>query len=114
MIKTIVRHREVSILSFAAIFFVVAGSVWAYLALRGVANAPLILHFDDISGITSVGSLSSLVAIGALATILTILNFLIALEFDARDRFFGKIIAVLGLILAILLFLAFAAIINVN
>jgi hypothetical protein len=42
------------------------------------------------------------------------MNFFIALEFDARDRFLGKFTAVMTLVFATLLFIAFAAIINVN
>ena len=114
MLAKIIRAKAVSVLCFLSFLFVLGGSLWADLALRGVANAPLILHFNDIDGITSVGSLATIIFIGLLGLAIVIMNFFIALEFDARDRFLGKFTAVLTLIFAILLFIAFAAIINVN
>lgn len=114
MMKKIIRAKVVSILSLTAFLFVLGGFLWADLALRGVANAPLILHFDDIQGITSVGPLGTIIFVGSLGLAIVIMNFFIALEFDARDRFLGKLTAVTTLIFAILLFIAFAAIINVN
>jgi hypothetical protein len=43
-----------------------------------------------------------------------IVDFFIALDLEARDNVLGKIVAAVTLIMAVLLFLAFAAIINVN
>lgn len=108
------RAKAVGILSLAALAFVLGGSLWAYFALGGAGNTPLILHFDDISGITAVGSLKNLIFVGLLGVIVVIMNFFIALELEERDRFLGKLTAALTLLFAVLLFIAFAAIINVN
>jgi len=114
MMKYFMRHREIALMSLAAFLFSAGGTLWCYLSLRGVANTPLILHFDDLSGITAVGGLRALTAIGILGSLFTVINFFLAVELDLRDRFLGKLIAILTLIFAILLFLAFSAIINVN
>ena len=98
----------------ASLAFAVAGWVWAYVALRGVTNAPLILHFDDLTGITAVGAFGNIMFVGFLGTAIVIMNFFIALEFEPRDRFLGKLAAAVTFIFAVLLFIAFAAIINVN
>lgn len=114
MIKKILRYRAVSATSFAAIAFVLGGFLFAYFDLRRIGVGPLILHFDDIEGVTSVGSLRTVVFVGVLGLMTTIMNFFIALELEARDRFLGKIAAAVTLIIAILLFIAFLAIVNVN
>lgn len=114
MIKKIVRYRAVSALSLAAVAFVLGGFLWAYFTLRSVSQSPLILHFDDLEGITSVGALSAVVFVGILGLAATVMNFVIALELEARDRFLGKITAAVTLAVAVLLFISFAAILNVN
>jgi hypothetical protein len=114
MIKKFLRHKLVGGLSLAAVLFSAGGFLWAYFALRGVRTTPLILHFNDISGITSIGGISNLIFVGIFGLVITIMNVPIAIELDARDRFLGKLAAVSTLIFAILLFIAFSAIINVN
>ncbi len=108
------RSKEVVITCLAALGFVLGGWVAAGLALRGVGDAPLILHFDDLQGVTAVGGWQGLAAIGALGIIVVALNLAIALELDARDRFLGKFVAALTLFFAVLLFMGFLAIMNVN
>lgn len=114
MVKKILRHKVVSGFFLTSLSLVLGGSLWAYFSLRGVSGVPLILHFDDIGGITSVGSLGTLVFMGVFGIIVVMLNFFIALEFEERDRFLGKAAAAVTFIFALLLFIAFAAIINVN
>ena len=114
MIKKIVRYRVVAALSFASIAFVVGGFLWAYFALRSSGAGPYILHFNDMEGITSVGGLADIVFMGVLGAAATVMNLFVALEFEARDRFLGKIVAGATLIFAVLLFIAFASILNVN
>jgi len=114
MLKRIQKHRIVSIVSGAAVLFTLGGFFWAYFALRAVGSGPFILHFNDIDGITQVGGLSSLVFMGFFGLVVTLMNFAIALELEEKDGFLGKITAVATLGFAILLFIAFAAILNVN
>ncbi len=114
MLKSVLRHKTVCILSLASLIFTGGGFAWTYFALRTVNDSPLILHFDDISGITSVGSMAHLVFIGVLGLIGVVMNFFIALELDARDRFLGTLAAALTLFFAALLFIAFSVIIHVN
>ena len=114
MIKKIMRARALCAVFLGALAFVVSGWVWAYTALRGVTNAPLILHFDDLTGITAVGTLANITFVGILGTVIVLMNFVIALELEARDGFLGKLAAATTFIFAVLLFIAFVAIINVN
>ena len=114
MSRKIADSKVVSITSLVALVFVVGGWLWAYFALHTIANSPLILHFNDITGITSIGSFSSLLFIGVLGVVVVVMNFFIALELDARDRFLARLTVAVTFIFAVLLFLAFAAIIAVN
>ena len=114
MIKKITAYRLVSLLSLASLVFAAGGFFWAFGALEGTASGPLILHFNDLQGITSIGSFGAILWMGALGIAIVVVNFFIALDLEARDNVLGKIIAATTLVMAILLFLAFAAIIKVN
>jgi hypothetical protein len=115
MFKKILKYRAVSILSLVALLFVWGGAVWSRLVLHATSDAsPLIIHFDDLSGITLVGSPATLVFMAVFGTAVVLMNFFIALELDARDRFLGKLVAAVTLVFAALLFIGFAAIISVN
>lgn len=114
MIKKISKHRLVSLLSLASLAFAAGGFFWALGALGGTASGPLILHFNDMQGITSIGSFGNILWMGMLGIAIVVINFFIALDLEARDNVLGKIVAAMTLAMAILLFLAFAAIIKVN
>jgi hypothetical protein len=114
MIKKIANHRLVSLLSLASLAFVAGGFFWAYGALTNAGAEPLILHFNDMDGITATGDFSNLVLMGILGVCIVIVNFFIAIELEERDGVLGKIVAGVTLVIAILLFLGFAAILNVN
>ena len=72
------------------------------------------LHFNDISGITDVGNLWGIVSMGILGVAVTVIDFFIAMELEERDRFLGKMVAVASVLFAVLLFIAFAAILSFN
>jgi hypothetical protein len=114
MIKKIKAYRLVSLLALASLAFAAGGFFWALGALGGAASGSLILHFNDMQEITSIGSFGSLLWMGALGIAIVVINFFIALDLEARDNVLGKIVAVTTLVMAILLFLAFAAIIKIN
>jgi hypothetical protein len=114
MVKKISTYRLVSLLFLASFLFAAGGFFWAIGALYGVGSGSLIMRFNDMQGITALGGFDGLVLMGILGIIIVVINFFIALELEARDNVLGKIVAVATLIMAILLFLAFAAIIRVN
>lgn len=114
MIKKIARYRFVSLMSLASFALVLGGFFWAFGALRNVGDQPLILHFNDLNGITSVGGFGALVLMGILGTAMVVVDFFIALALEERDTVLGKIVASMTLVIAVLLFIGFAAILNVN
>jgi hypothetical protein len=120
MIERFFYKNVISVLCGAALAFVLGGFVWACLALRGVGvadpdgSSSLILHFANGVGITSVGGLDLIIFMGIFGLLVVAMNFAIARELESRDRFFGRFLAVMTLVFAVLLFIAFAAIINVN
>jgi len=113
-LKTLLRHKAVCITSFASFLFAAGGFIWAYASMWSAAAVPLVLHFNDMDGITSTGGLGSVAFAGIFGVAVVVINFFLALELDARDRFLGKTTAALGFVFAVLLFIAFAAILNVN
>jgi hypothetical protein len=114
MIKKISGHRLVSLLSLVSLLFVAGGFFWAIGSLSGGAPGPLILHFNDMQGITAIGDFNGLLLMGILGLIVVVINFFIALDLEVRDNVLGKIVATMTLVMAILLFLACASIIKVN
>lgn len=115
MLAKMAKHRVVSAIFFAALIFAGGGYFWTWLALRGIGSAePLILHFDDLQGITAVGAFDSLHFMGIFGVAVVLVNFALALELEERDPVLGKVIAGVTLAFAILLFIAFVAIIGVN
>ena len=108
------KHKLISIFGALSLTFVLGGLLWAYFALRGITNTPLILHFNTSDGITQVGGLGTLVFWGLFGIVACIMNSFVALEFDRRNHLFGKFLASLTLMFAALLFIAFATIINAN
>lgn len=118
MIGTIVKHKLVAGLFAAAFAFVAGGFIWAFVVLSaksgGVGAGPVILHFNDIIGITRLGTAGDIALAGVFAAIVVVVNFVIALELDERDRVLGKVMAAVTLVAAILLFIACTAILGVN
>ena len=114
MIKKISKHRLVSLLSLASLAFAAGGFFWALGALGGGPSGPVILHFNDMQGITHIGAFGDIILMGILGIVIVIVDFFVALDLEARDSILGKIVAAMTLVMAILLFLSFAAIINVN
>ncbi len=112
--RRMIRHRVVAATFFASLVFAAGGYLWAWLTLRNAGSGPLILHFDDLEGITSVGSFGALHFIGLFGIATVIVNFAIALELEERDLILGKIVAGITLLFAVLLFIAFTAIMGVN
>jgi hypothetical protein len=111
--KKFLKYKLVGCLSALSFAFAIGGPVWAYVALHGVPT-PLILHFNNLRGINQVGSVGDLSQIGIVGLLIVSINTAIALELETRNRFWGKFVAALTLFLAALLFIGFAAIINVN
>lgn len=120
MIKKLSAHRLITALYTIALTFVLGGCIWACAALAGISGNPLILHFNDLDGITQVGGLAVIIFMGIFGALVVLMNFAIALEFadrpsgSAHGQFFAKFLAAITLAFAVLLFIAFAAIINVN
>lgn len=112
--KNFKDHRAVAALCFGAFAFVLLGFISALVTLGGATQDSLILHFDNAGGITNIGSIGTLIFMGCLGLLVVVMNFIIALGFDGRDRFLGKWLAAMTLVFAVLLFIAFTAILNAN
>jgi hypothetical protein len=114
MIDQIKKYRLVSLAFLASFAFAAGGFVWAFIALHDSNASGITLHFSDMTGITTVGDLNTLIVMGILGIAIVIVNFFVALSLEERDGVLGKIVAAVTLVMAILLFIAFAAIIKVN
>ncbi|MBI5220857.1 MAG: hypothetical protein HY978_03430 [Candidatus Liptonbacteria bacterium] len=113
MLNKVIRHPLIGALCALALMVTLGGWMWVYLTLRGIGQ-PLILHFNPLVGINQVGNVWNLARIAGLGVTVIVVNYLIALELDERYPFVGKLLASGALVFALLLFVAFAAIIAVN
>ena len=113
MLEKIKKHRLVSSSFILSFIFVVSGFFWAWFSLGRTSN-PVIVHFDDLYGITTATGRSIIVFAGIFGLAMVLINASLAFEFEERNSLFGKLTAILTLVLAVLLFIAFAAILSVN
>jgi len=113
MLEKIKRHRLISVLLILSLILVAGGFFWAWFSL-GRTGSPIIVHFDDLYGITTTTGRGIIVFAGIFGLAMVLVNASLAFEFEERSSLFGKLTAILTLALAILLFIAFAAILSVN
>mgnify|MGYP001595810776 FL=1 len=106
-------RRVLAAVFFVSAAFVVGGFLWSYFTLRGIGQ-PLILNFNDRLGINQIGGVPELISYGAFGLAVIIINGFIAFALEPRSQFLARILAAATGVIAILLFLAFAAIISVN
>lgn len=87
--------------------------IWAYRVLRN-EHVPLILHFSPYTGINQIGSLRDLLAVLATGMILVGMNTVLAFVLVKRDPVLARLVALTTLLIALLLFIGFLAIMSVN
>jgi len=108
------KHKAVGAACLGATVITLGGFLWAYFALRNTGGGSLVLHFNDMNGVTEIGNLWGIISMGILGIAIMVVNFFIAIELEERDHFLGKIVAVASFFFAVLLFIAFAAILSMN
>ena len=111
--EKLLRRRAVSIVCGASALLILAGWIWAYFALRHITQ-PLILHFNRYDHINQIGDLADVAHIAFFGLLVTAANSAVALVLEARDWFWGKLVAAATAFFAILLFIFFVVIISVN
>ena len=97
----------------ASLLLVSTALVWGFVSLRGTSQ-PIVLHWDPFYGIDRVGGIRELLIMGVSGILTLAVNFAIIYELLRRDYFWARLAASLTLLVSVLLFLAFAAIIHVN
>lgn len=112
-LSKVLEHKWISLSSLLSLGLVVGGWIWVVISLRGITQ-PLIIHFNDYVGINRIGGLKDVSSLAIFGVIAVILNFLMALEFEDRDWFWGKLLALVSVLVAGLIFISFVVIINVN
>ncbi len=114
MFRKLIKYRLITAFCVMALAFVIGGCIWAYVALKSTGSGPFILHFNDIEGITEVWGISTILFMGIFGVIAVLADLVIAIELAGHERKLGNTLAAGGLVFAILLFMAFAAILKVN
>ena len=113
MFEKIKKYKLVSGLLACSAIFVLAGFIRAIFLIVGTSG-PFVVHFNDMQGITLSGGAGTVMFAGIFGIVVVALNGSVALEFEGRNVFFGRLISVVTLVFAVLLFIAFAAILSVN
>ncbi len=113
MLQRISKFRIPLAIFVTSLAFIIGGCAWAYVATKDI-KGPIIVHFNNVTGIDHIGSFYDLLMIGITSVVVVLINFFLALELQDRDRFLSKIVTATTLFLSILIFITFAAIIAVN
>ncbi|MDO8516209.1 MAG: hypothetical protein Q7S28_03095 [bacterium] len=107
------HHKATLTLSVVSAMLVLGGMSWAYGVLYD-SSRPLIIHFTNFDGITGYGKIEDLIAVGIFGLVAVLINSYLAWEFDDRAPVFARVLMTGTVFIALLLFIGFAAIINVN
>ena len=113
MLKKYLKFKVPNIACILSFVFVLGGWIWAYFVLRQPSQ-PLILHFSDQVGIDQIGYEGDLAKVGIFGLVIILVNFLIAVELEERDRFLARLTSGVTLLLGLLIFIYFVAIIGAN
>ncbi len=113
MFKKIIRDKFIFYFSVLSLALVLTSFLSAILIL-GKINQVLIIHFSHLIGIDKVGSLSAIYWLGISGLFLVILNSFISYYLESKDDFLGKFLAAANLLMAVLIFIFFFAIISIN
>jgi hypothetical protein len=111
--RHILKHKLLVAFFSLSLILVVGGGLWAWGALRHISQ-PLILHFNDKVGINQTGTVFDLLKVSAVGLVATLVNTLISAALVEREKFFSFFVAGGTLLINILIFIGFAAIISVN
>lgn len=112
-LKRVLRAKWASIPVLLGFLAAVSGWVWAWTKLWGSGQS-LILHFNDYLGITRTGSLGDLNLMAGLLLAMFAINFLLVLELEDREPFWGRLLGFVSFFLGVLIFIGFVVIMNIN
>jgi hypothetical protein len=98
---------------------VLGASLAIYGAVQAILDAsaldvPIVLRLGDRYSVIAIGSIWELGLFGGLLAILLVINVLLVWQLERRDWLWGKVVALLTLIMGALLFWAFQGMIAVN
>lgn len=112
-LREIFKHKIPNLVLVLSLTLVLGGWIWSYFELKSIED-PLIIHYSQEVGIDQVGYAGDLAKVGIFGTVVILINFLIAVELEGKDGFLGKLTSGVTLLLGLLIFIYFAAIISVN
>lgn len=89
------------------------GWLWAFLKLREV-ETPVVILYSNIKGVTRAGEVGEFLKVLVFGLLVILVNFFISAELEERSRFWARLSSFFTVILSVLIFIYFAAIISVN
>lgn len=107
------RYKFQNLTFLLAVVLVFGGWLWAFFALRNLSDG-IVTGFNSDVLINQIGSTSDFSAIGFFGVLMIFFNFLISTELESRDSRFAKGVALATVLLGVLIFIYFSAIIGVN
>jgi hypothetical protein len=106
-------RKELDLAFITSLVLVLTSLALAYFSLKGI-HQPLILHFSTYTGINQIGRLGDLLTFGITAIVIVGINTMLAFALKDRALILSRLIALVTIFLAVLLFIGFMAIISVN
>ncbi len=111
--KEFFKHKIPNLVLVVSLTLVLGGWAWSYFDLKTISD-PLVIHYSQGVGIDQVGYAGDLAKVGIFGMVVILINFLIAVELEQKERFLGRLTSGVTLLLGLLIFIYFAAIISVN
>ena len=113
MFSWIKNHKFIFIFFMISFFLLILGFVFSYFKFKNY-DEQIILNFSSPFGITNLGYFKDLILFFITFLIIFIINFFLSKILDDRDLLFGKFLALLNFFMALLIFIYFMVIININ
>jgi hypothetical protein len=107
------RYKFQNLTFLLAVVLVLGGWLWSFLALRDLTQG-IVTGFNSDVLINQIGSITDFSAIGFFGLLMVFFNFLISTELESRDSRFARGVALATVLLGVLIFIYFSAIIGVN
>ena len=112
-IKKFFRYKWNNLSLALGVALVFGGWLWAYLKLR-VIEVPVVILYNSVEGVTRAGEVGEFLKVLMFGLLVILVNFFIAAELEERSRFWARLSSIFTVILSVLIFIYFAAIISVN
>lgn len=113
IVKKIAERRGIVLILAVSFILVLSVSAEAYFSLRNIGT-PIVTHWNNYSGIDRIGTSDDLLRMAFFGIIIVAANGALGLVLEPRNKFAAWLVASATLLMSVLHFILFIAIMGVN